>query len=59
MILQNVMKYITVGSLATLALLAMKKVDLEKAKDSLNLHPTNFPLPFSNFKLYINRFIVN
>ena len=40
MILQNVMKYFTVGSLATLALLAMK------AKDSLNLHPTNFPLPY-------------
>ena len=36
-----------------------ENVDLEKAKDSLNLHPTNFPLPYSNFKLFINRFIVN
>ena len=31
----------------------------QKAKDSLNLHPTNFPLPFSNFKPFINRYIVN
>ena len=30
-----------------------------KAKDSLNLHPTNFPLPYSNFKTFINTFIVN
>ena len=31
----------------------------QKAKDSLNLHPTNFPLPFSNFNHFINRYIVN
>ena len=31
----------------------------QKAKDSLNLHPINFPLPFSNFKPFINRYIVN
>ena len=29
------------------------------AKNSLNLHPTNFLLPFSNFKPFINRYIVN
>ena len=52
------MKYFTVGSPATLALLAMK-MWTKKAKDSLNLHPTNFPLPYSNFKSFINRHIVN
>ena len=31
----------------------------QKAKNPLNLHPTNFPLPFSNFKPFINRYIVN
>ena len=31
----------------------------QKAKDSLNLHPTNFPLPYTNFKSFINRYIVN
>ena len=31
----------------------------QKAKDSLNLHPTNFPLPYSNFKPFITRHIVN
>ena len=31
----------------------------QKAKDSLNLHPINFTLPFSNFKPFINRYIVN
>ena len=31
----------------------------QKAKYSLNLHPPNFPLPFSNFKPFINRYIVN
>ena len=25
----------------------------QKAKDSLHLHPTNFPLPYSNFKPFI------
>ena len=30
-----------------------------KAKDLLNLHPTNFLLPYSNFKPFINRYIVN
>ena len=30
-----------------------------KAKDSLNLHPTNFLLPYSNFKPLINMYIVN
>ena len=35
-----------------------KNVD-QKAKDSLNLHPTNILLPYSNFKPFINRYIVN
>ena len=30
----------------------------QKEKDSLNLHPTNFLLPYSNFKSFINRHIV-
>ena len=29
------------------------------AKHSPNLHPTNFLLPYSNFKSFINRYIVN
>ena len=35
-----------------------ENVDL-KAKYSLNLHPTNFPIQFSNFKPFINRYILN
>ena len=35
-----------------------ENVDL-KAKQSLNLHPTNFPIQFSNFKPFINRYILN
>ena len=35
-----------------------ENVDL-KAKESLNLHPTNFPIQFSNFKPLINRYILN
>ena len=35
-----------------------ENVDL-KAKESLNLHPTNFPIQFSNFKPFINRYILN
>ena len=31
----------------------------QKAKDSLNLHPTNFSLPYANFKSFINRYILN
>ena len=31
----------------------------QKANYSLNLHPTNFLLPYSNFKPFINRYIVN
>ena len=31
----------------------------EIAKHSPNLHPTNFLLPYSNFKYFINRYIVN
>ena len=31
----------------------------QKAKDSLHLHPTNFPLPYSNCKPFNNRYIVN
>ena len=31
----------------------------QKAKVSLNLHPTNFPLPYSNGKPFINRHILN
>ena len=31
----------------------------QKAKDSLNVHPTNFLLPYSIFKPFINRYIVN
>ena len=30
-----------------------------KAKVSLNLHPTNFPIQFSNFKPFIIRYILN
>ena len=35
-----------------------ENVDL-KAKESLNLHPKNFPIQFSNFKPFINRYILN
>ena len=35
-----------------------ENVDL-KAKESLNLQPTNFPIQFSNFKPIINRYILN
>ena len=35
-----------------------ENVDL-KAKESLNLQPTNFPIQFSNFKPFINRYILN
>ena len=28
-------------------------------KDSLNLHPTNFSIPYANFKSFINRYILN
>ena len=35
-----------------------KSVD-QKAKDSLNLHPTNFSIPYANFKSFINRYILN
>ena len=35
-----------------------ENVDL-KAKESLNLHPTNLPIQFSNFKPFINRYILN
>ena len=31
----------------------------QKAKYSLNLHPTYFQLPYSNFKHFINRYTVN
>ena len=31
----------------------------QKAKDSLHLHPINFPLPYTNFKSFINRYILN
>ena len=31
----------------------------QKAKDSLNLHPTNFSIPYANFKSFINRYILN
>ena len=31
----------------------------QKAKDPLNLHPTNFLLPYANFKSFINRYILN
>ena len=31
----------------------------QKAKDSLNLHPTNFLFPYSNFEPFINIYIVN
>ena len=31
----------------------------QKAKDSLNLHPTNFSIPYANFKSFINRHILN
>ena len=30
-----------------------------KAIDSLNLHPTNFSIPYANFKSFINRYILN
>ena len=30
-----------------------------KAKESLNLHPRNFSIQVSNFKRYINRYILN
>ena len=35
--------------------IAGKENEDHKAKDSLNLHPTNFPLPYSNGKPFINR----
>ena len=31
----------------------------QKAKDSLNLHPTDFSIPYGNFKSFINRYILN
>ena len=31
----------------------------QKAKDSLNLHPTDFSIPYTNFKSFINRYILN
>ena len=31
----------------------------QKAKDSLNLHPTKFSIPYANFKSFINRYILN
>ena len=31
----------------------------QKTKESLNLHLTNFPIQFSNFKRLINRYILN
>ena len=31
----------------------------QKAKDSLNLHPTNFSIPYANFKSFINRYILD
>ena len=31
----------------------------QKAKDSLNLQPKNFSLPYANFKSFINRYILN
>ena len=31
----------------------------QKAKDSLNLHPTDFSIPYANFKSFINRYILN
>ena len=31
----------------------------QKAKDSLNLHPTNFSIPYANFKSFINWYILN
>ena len=31
----------------------------QKAKDSLNLHPTNFSIPYANFKSFINKYILN
>ena len=30
-----------------------------KAKESLDLHPTNFPIQFKKFKPFINRYILN
>ena len=39
--------------------IAGKENEDQKAKDSLNLHPTNFPLPHSNGKPFINRHILN
>ena len=31
----------------------------QNSKDSLNLHPTNFSIPYANFKSFINRYILN
>ena len=31
----------------------------QKAKDSLNLHPTDFSIPYTNFKSFINKYILN
>ena len=31
----------------------------QKAKDLTNLHPTNFLLPYSSFKPFINKYVVN
>ena len=31
----------------------------QKAKDSLNLHPTDFSIPYANFKSFIIRYILN
>ena len=31
----------------------------QKAKDSMNLHPTDFSIPYGNFKSFINRYILN
>ena len=31
----------------------------QKAKDSLNFNPTNFTIPYANFKSFINRYILN
>ena len=31
----------------------------QKAKDSLNLHPTKFSIPYANFKSFINKYILD